>query len=286
MSDDPELDLFDYSNGRPTIEDRARQNGMLYWLASDFLQCLGYTEYSRTAKPIQKAIQVMTSLGIDITEHFKDNNHEVDGKVIKDLKLSRFACYLVSMNADTKKPQVARAQAYFASLAEFFQEYIKDHEDIERVVLRDDVSEHERSLTKAAKGAGLDNFAYFQSKGYLGLYNMIFPEIKRRKGIPSDSKQSPLDFMGAEELGANIFRITQTEAKIRREGVTGQKALEDAAFTVGRKVRDTIKSIGGTMPENLPPAEDIKNIRSELKKTSREFIKSDSKPKRKSLPDK
>lgn len=283
MSNATDLDLFDFSNGRPSIEDRARQNGMLYWLASDFLLCLGYTEYSPTAKPIQKAIQVMTSLSIDITEHFKEDYHEVNGKQVKDLKLSRFACYLVSMNADTKKPQVARAQAYFASLAEFFQEYIKDHEDIERVVLRDDVSDHERSLSKAAKGAGLINYAYFQSKGYQGLYNMLLPDIKRRKHLPND--RSPLDFMGAEELGANIFRITQTEAKIRRDGITGQQALENTALTVGQKVRETIKSIGGTMPENLPPAEDIKKIRSELKKTSREFIKSDSKPKKNSIQD-
>lgn len=284
MSDDKELDLFDFSNGRPTIEDRARQNGMLYWLASDFLLCLGYSEYSPTLKPIQKAIQVMTSLDIDISEHFKEDYREIEGKRIKDLKLSRFACYLVSMNADTKKPQVAKAQAYFASLAEFFQEYIRDHEDIERIALRDDVSEHKRSLSKAAKGAGLENYAYFQSKGYQGLYNMLLPEIKRRKHVPND--RSPLDYMGAEELGANIFRITQTEAKIRRDGVTGQKALENTALTVGQKVRETIKSIGGTMPENLAPAEDIKKIRSELKKTNKEFIKSDSKPKKKSILDK
>lgn len=268
-----ELDLFDFENGTPPIEYRARQNGMLYWLASEFMLALGYAEYSPAMKPIQKARQVMMSLDIDASEHFREEFRDINGKRTKDIKLSRFACYLVSMNSDTKKPQVAKAQTYFASLAEYFQNYIQNHVDIERVILRDEVKDHESSLSRTAKFAGIIDYAYFQSKGYQGLYNMILPKIKKRKGIPDD--RSPLDYMGAEELGANIFRITQTEAKIRRENINGQSALENAAYEVGKTVRNTIDQMGGTMPEDLPAAEDIKKIKSDLKKTNKGFIRGD-----------
>jgi DNA-damage-inducible protein D len=273
MNTNKELDLFHFDEGRPSFEDFSKKNGSLYWYASDFLSILGYSDYSPALKPIQKAMQVMISLDIDSSEHFKEQYRPIEGKNTKDLKLSRFACYLIAMNADIKKPQVAKAQAYFARLAEFFQEYIHDHGDIERVSLRDEVSDHEKSLSKTAKGAGVQQYAFFQNQGYRGLYNMSFNEVRRLKGVPEG--RTPLDFMGAEELGANIFRITQTEAKIKREKVSGQKALENTAFEVGRKVRSTIESIGGTMPEDLAPAEDIKKIKSDLKKTNRGFLKSD-----------
>lgn len=268
-----DLDLFDFENGTPPIESRAKKNGMLYWLASEFMIALGYVEYSPAMKPIQKARQVMMSLDIDASEHFKEEYRTTNGRKFKDIRLSRFACYLVSMNSDIKKPQVAKAQTYFASLAEYFQSYIQDREDIERVILRDEVKDHETSLSHTAKLAGVEKYSYFQSKGYQGLYNMILPKLKQRKGIPDD--RTPLDFMGAEELGANIFRITQTEAKIKRENLAGQIKLEEAAFEVGRTVRHTIAKMGGTMPENLSPAEDIKKIKSDLKNTNKGFIKDD-----------
>lgn len=273
MPETTELDLFNFENGTPPIEYRAKQNGMLYWLASEFMLALGYVEYSPAMKPIQKARQVMMSLDIDASEHFREEFRDINGRRIKDIKLSRFACYLISMNSDTKKHQVAKAQTYFASLAEYFQNYIQNHVDIERVILRDEVKDHESSLSRTAKIAGVEKYSYFQSKGYQGLYNMILPKLKRKKGIPED--RSPLDFMGAEELGANIFRITQTEAKIRRENINGQIALENAAFEVGKTVRQTIDQMGGTMPENLPAAEDIKRIKSDLKNTNKGFIKGD-----------
>lgn len=274
MGDEKQVDLFNYEDGKPLIENMAKHNGILFWHASEFLEALGYSDYTPTAKPIQKAMQVLISLSVDTSEHIKEENRMLGGKPVKDFRLSRFACYLVSMNADPKKSQVAKAQAYFAALADFFQEYVHNHEDIERVILREEVSNHEKTLHKAASGAGLENYAYFQSKGYLGLYNMILPNLKARKGIPSN--RTPLDFMNAEELGANIFRITQTEAKIRRENVQGQKKLEDTAFNVGKEVRQSIQRIGGTMPENLPRAEDIAKIKTGLKRANRGFIKSDN----------
>lgn len=261
----------------PSFEQLSHQNGMLYWFASDLLKMLGYDEYSSTMKPIQKAIQVCVGTNIDITENFREEQREINGKMIKDFKLSRFACYLVAMNSDSKKPEVAKAQAYFAVFTAAMQQYIHDHADIERVTLRSDITEHEKNLTATAFNAGVTNYAYFQSKGYLGLYNMTLDKIKALKGIPSD--RTAIDFMGPEELGANIFRITQTEAKIKRENIKGQTKLEDAALTVGTEVRSAIRSMGGTMPEKLEAHEDIKKIKSELKQTNKKFAKMDTQKK-------
>lgn len=159
-----DLDLFHFEDDRPSFEDYSRQNGLLYWLASDLLSILGYAEYAPTLKPIQKAHQVMLSLDIDSSDHFRELYREIDGRKVKDFKLSRFACYLVSMNADVKKPQVAKAQAYFATLAEMFQTYIHDHEDIERVSLRDEITDHENTLSKVAKNAGVEQYGIFQKR--------------------------------------------------------------------------------------------------------------------------
>jgi DNA-damage-inducible protein D len=130
-------------------------------------------------------------------------------------------------------------------------------------------------LSSTAKHAGVENYAYFVNRGYMGLYNMPINQIRDLKGLPD--KEPLFDYMGAEELGANIFRITQTEAKIKRENIQGQGPLEAVAEEVGRNVRRAIRENGGTMPENLPPSEHIKHIKSDLKKTNRVFKKSDKK---------
>jgi DNA-damage-inducible protein D len=147
--------------------------------------------------------------------------------------------------------------------------------DIERVPLRREISEHEKSLNSTAKLHGIEQYALFTSKGYLGLYNMHMKSLRELKGIPE--KATPLDYMGAEELGANIFRITQTNAKIQRDNLTGQKALENAAFEVGKTVREAIQKTGGTMPEKLPKETHNKEIKSNLKKTSKSFNNEDNK---------
>ncbi|MGC4083396.1 MAG: hypothetical protein QM736_15120 [Vicinamibacterales bacterium] len=131
-----------------------------------------------------------------------------------------------------------------------------------------------------ASHAGVANFAFFQSAGYRGMYNMTLAQLRDHRDI--DRSRSPLDFMGREELAANLFRITQTEAKIRNEGVRGQKALENAARTVGAKVRKTMLELGGTAPERLPPAEDIKTVKKGLKQAHRQFERLG--PARKKLP--
>lgn len=257
----------------PEFESKAKQNGTLYWWASDFMIWLGYESYSPVMKPIQKALQVCMSSNIDTNEAFKEEYREINGKRIKDFKISRFACYLVAMNADLKKPNVTKAQTYLAGLASTFQEYIESQQDLERVSLRSEISDHEKSLSSTAKRHGVQNYAFFQNRGYMGLYNMPLKKIKELKNIPE--KKVFFDFMGSEELGANIFRVTQTEAKIKRENIKGQDALEQAAQEVGASVRQAIKDMGGTLPENLSPRTDISKIRGDLKKTNKIFRKND-----------
>lgn len=255
------------------FEKSSHQNGMLFWYASELFDMLGYSEYKPNNKAIQKAIQVCASTGIDISENIQQVNREINGKQVKDFKLSRFACYLVSINSDIKKPMVAKFQAYFSAFAYKLESYIRDTQDIERVTLRQEITDQEKSLNSTAKKAGVENYGAFQNKGYLGLYNMDLRKIKLLKNIPEN--KTPFDFMGAEELGANIFRITQTDAKIKRENIRGQDNLESVAFEVGKNVRKTINELGGTMPENLPTEEDIRRVKSDLKKTNKLFAKED-----------
>jgi len=182
------------------------------------------------------------------------------------------------MNADPRKSQVAHAQAYFAAIAEAFQRYVEESEDVERVLIRDDVTDREKSLSVTAKCAGVENYPFFQNAGYRGMYNMNLSRLRQRKAIPE--RRSPLDFMGKAELAANLFRITQTEEKMRAENVRGQGNAERAAETVGRKVRETMIELSGTPPEHLPLSEDIKEVKRSLKSTHKDFKKLD-KPKNK-----
>lgn len=271
-----EMTLFDVpQDGTCGFEELGQENGHHFWWRSDLQRALGYSTVQSFDKPIAKAMAACAAIGIPIPENFDSCQRDVDGVLEDDCKLSRFACYLTAMNSDPRKPAVAQAQAYFAGLAEITQEYrITDPDHVERVLMRDEMVDREKSLSGVAFSAGVNAYGLFQNAGYRGLYNMDLRRLKVRKGI--DDGRSLLDFMGREELAANLFRITQTEGKIRKERVKGQRALENTAEGVGREVRQTIAKIGGTMPEVLPVSQDIKKVRSGLKQTSREFRKIDT----------
>ncbi|MDQ2809133.1 MAG: DNA damage-inducible protein D [Chloroflexota bacterium] len=229
-----------------------------YWSARALAPLLGYTRWQNFEQAINRAMTACRQIGQPVEDHFTGISKMVAlgsgaQREIKDYLLSRFACYLIAQNGDPRKPQIAHAQAYFATATrqnELAQLY---DDQQQRLRLRERVSEDNHDLAAAAAQAGVlsRNFGVFQNAGYEGLYNgQDVAALKERKGIGAN--ENILDRMGRAELAANDFRITQTEAKLRKEGVIGQRAAMDTHYEVGRTVRRAIEEIGGTMPEDLP----------------------------------
>ena len=270
------IEHFHFGEGA-SFEDYGHTNGGVAWYARDLAELLGYKEFKSFENAVNRAIQACIALKIDVLGNFTQVVREIDGHKVRDYKLSRFACYLTAMNSDPRKPQVAKAQAYFAAMAETVRLHFQNAENVERLVIRDDYSEREKSLSTTAAAAGVTDHGYFRNEGYRGLYNMPLSRLKAYKGVTQSTVL--LDYMGKEELAANLFRITQTEAKIKADRIYGQQALEDTAFDVGRKVRNTMLEISGVRPENLQLVQNITEVRRELKKTQKEFAKID-KPKK------
>lgn len=264
---------FHLQPDKPGFEALSRNNGFRFWWASDLAVMLGYESVNGFRKAVERAMIALTSLNIPVFDNIVQEQREVGGKLVVDYKLSRFACYLAAMNGDPKKPQVAQAQGYFVAWAEACRLYLEQAEGVERVAIRGEITEHERTLSGTAKTAGVVEYGLFQNAGYRGLYNMDLWQLRRHKGVPEG--RSPLDFMGKTELAANLFRVTQTEEKIRGERIRGQKPLEGVAEDVGREVRRTMVKISGRRPEELPPAGDIKEVHKKLKSSHREIKKLD-----------
>ncbi len=268
-----DLDLFHFDGDRPNFEAYAQENGFKYWLASHLVECMGYGTMAPILKAVNNAIAACATLGISINENFQETS---SADHPRDWKLSRFACYLTVMNGDVKNPRVAQAQAYFVTIAEAFRQYVQEAGNVERVLLRGEISDREKALSGTASAHGVTHYPFFQNAGYRGMYNMDLAQIRAKKGVPAG--RSPLDFMGKTELAANLFRITQTDERIRNEGVRGQIPLERAAEHVGKTVRKTMLDLSGVSPESLPAAQDLKTVQTGLKRSQREYKKHD-KPK-------
>ena len=253
------------------------ETGCEYWTARELMPVLGYVEWRKFHSTIKKAMKACEGSKNKASLHFvgaaKTSPMPNGGvKEIPDYHLSRYACYLIAMNGDPRKKAIALAQTYFAVKTRQ-QETIENYENLaensKRLAIRQEMKYHNKLLAAAAKNAGIRQgfeYATFQNAGYKGLYDgMTAKDIREHKGL--NKNQDILDFMGHEELAANLFRATQTEAKLRRENIQGKDAANKAHYAVGHKVRQTIKDLGGTMPENLPtPDKSIKQIEREQAK--------------------
>lgn len=252
------------------------EDGQEFWYARDLQRILEYTEWRNFTGVIEKAKIACQNSGIDPDDDFVDVNKIVEAgathKDIGDIMLSRYACYLIVQNGDPRKEIIALGQTYFAVKTrqqELVDGYDQLSEDQKRLAIRNEMIEHNKSLAEAAQMAGVidpRDYAIFQNKGYQGLYGGLGArEIHARKGLKPSQKI--LDHMGSTELAANLFRATQTDEKLRRESIRGKEAANKTHYEVGRKVRQTIAELGGTMPEDLPtPRKSIKQIESEQKK--------------------
>ena len=250
--------------------------GQEFWYARDLQIALEYTEWRNFCKVIEKAKEACRGSNNAVSDHFVDVNKIVNAgatsKDIGDIQLSRYACYLIVQNGDPRKKVIALGQTYFAVKTrqqELIENYENLSEDQKRIAIRQEMKEHNKMLVAAAKDAGVEttlDYAIFQNYGYMGLYGGLkASDIKERKGLKKS--QDILDYMGYEELAANLFRATQTEAKLRRENIQDKQEANKTHFEVGKKVRDTIKDLGGTMPEDLPtPEKSIQQLEREQKK--------------------
>ncbi|HEX7018220.1 MAG TPA: DNA damage-inducible protein D [Patescibacteria group bacterium] len=241
-----------------------------YWSARQLAKALEYSDYRNFETVIKKAKKSCKNSGQSISDHFGDVTDMIElgksaSRPINDVLLSRYACYLIMQNADPSKEIVALGQTYFAIQTR--KQEVQDQliEDQKRTYLRDEISAHNKHLAQTASKAGVQNFATFTNYGYMGLYGGLdVQKIHQRKKIKKSQKI--LDHMGSEELAANLFRATQTEAKLRREDIKGQVKANQTHFEVGKKVRQTIKELGGTMPEKLPASDSIGSAKRRIKK--------------------
>lgn len=255
---------------------RIDENGNEWWSSRELARTLTYTDYRNFLEVMRKAWDACRNSNQNPNHHFVKINEMIPiGKTaereVETWLMSRYVCYLAVQNADPSKPIVAQAQTYFAiqtRRAEKLLDVPFTEEEEKRLMLRSEMKKHNTRLASAAKEAGVvtnKDYGVFQNAGYKGLYGGLDQDdIHKRKGLKEN--QRILDHMGSTELAANLFRATQTEDKLRRDKIQGRIAANRTHFEVGQKVRETIRELGGTMPEDLPTTESIKRLESKQKR--------------------
>lgn len=251
--------------------------GQEVWYARELAKVLDYKDFRNFELIIFKAMEACRNSENEISDHFGEFTEMVPigsnaKRGFRSYQISRYGCYLIVMNGDPQKEIIALGQTYFASKTrqqELLENYDELTDDQKRLAIRQELKDHNKSLADAAHDAGVIkpmDYAIFQNKGYQGLYGGLSrKDIHAKKQLKKS--QDILDYMGHEELAANLFRATQTEAKLRRDHVQGKENANQTHFEVGKKVRQTIADLGGTMPENLPtPAKSIKQLEREQQK--------------------
>jgi DNA-damage-inducible protein D len=238
------------------------ENGVEFWLARELAPILEYVRWENFSKVIDRAMLACQNSGFNVADQFREVAKLVEHgsgakREIADFRLSRYACYLIVQNGDPRKETIARGQTYFAiqTRRQEVQDYFNQlDEDNKRLVVRGDIKQWNQMLAETAHKAGVigdDEFAAFQNSGYMGLYGgETVADIHARKGLKP--KEKILDFMNSSELIANLFRISQADEKIRNENIQGTERATDAHYEVGKRVREAIADIGGTLPEKQP----------------------------------
>ena len=251
------------------------ENGVEFWYARELQLVLNYKEWRKFENVINKAKESCKNSDIEISEHFVDVDKTIKmpksaTKIIRDYKLTRYACYLIAQNGDSRKKVIALAQTYFAvqtrkqEISE--KEYSMLTEDEKRFYQRNLTRKGNYSLNQTAKKAGVKNFDKFHNSGYKGLYNgETADDIAKRKGLRY--REDILDNMGSDELIANLFRISQTEQKLKKDNIQTEKEANKTHYNIGKNIREVIAKNGGTMPEELPtPKKSLKQLEKENKK--------------------
>lgn len=267
------LELKDREYKRFEDIKHIREDGSEFWSARELAPALEYSKWENFHKVIKRAMIACENSGHTISNDFPEVRKIVSAgavsKPIKDYELTRYACYLIVQNGDPRKEVIALGQTYFA--IQTYRQEVADHfneldEDRRRLVVRGDIKQWNQLLAETAHDAGVitnEEFAIFQNAGYMGLYGGLdVDDIHKRKGL--EVGQKILDYMGSTELIANLFRISQTEEKLRKDEVSSAKTATATHYVVGKEVRGAIKKIGGTMPEDLPtPEKSIQQVEKE-----------------------
>ncbi|MCK9473706.1 DNA damage-inducible protein D [Sulfurimonas sp.] len=264
-----------------TFEDikQIDSNGVEFWYARALAKVLEYSDFRNFIKVINKAKDACINSGFEVVDHIVEVNEMVNigsgaSREMESFALSRYACYLIVQNADPSKRVVANGQTYFAlqtrrAELQDDEKFAQLKEEEKRVFLRNELKEHNKQLVEAAFNAGVASnldFAIFQNHGYKGLYGGLdAKEIHVKKGLKKSQKI--LDHMGSTELAANLFRATQAEEKLKRDNIKGKANANQTHHEVGKKIRQTIKELGGEMPENLSsPKKNVKSLEKEQTK--------------------
>lgn len=249
------------------VKHVATNNGVEFWYARDLMPLFGYTSWQTFEEVIHRAAKSAMNSGEDVDNHFKKAPKMVKigsnaSREVIDWKLDRYACYLVAQNADPSKEPVALAQTYFAVQARKQEIVTQLEKDERRLFIRDEVADRNKELFKTAKKSGVERYGLFNDAGYKGLYGMPLSEIEKRKDL---KKGELLDRAGSTELAANLFRITQTDQKLKKDEKQSEAESMRTHNMIGGKIRQTIKNIGGELPENLKPEPHIRFVRKQVK---------------------
>lgn len=260
-----------------TFEDFKNENWITYWWASDLMKMLWYPNMKSFQRVLDRATKAFVSLNIPHYENIISINRVINWEDFKDFKLTRFACYITAMNWDIKKPEVALAQSYFAQQTRKFELYYQDTIDFDRLLIREEITEWNKALASTVSSAWILDYAKFQNAWYIWMYNMESWRLEKKRNV---KKWKLMDFMWRTELAANLFRITQTEERIKNKQIKWQHALEKTHHDVWYEVRKMVIENAWRSPENLEQAKELPGVKKNLKKWYKKMCDEDKKKKK------